>query len=560
MKNTHRYILFLLVGLSIQTSTNAQYFRDQKFKENIWLTTDRNLFVVGESVFFSAYVYRELSDTNALSKILYVQLIDAEGNAMDESKFLIEKNRAHGCLAIPDAIVSGYYYICAYTKNMRNAGPVNYKYIPLKIVNPQKSDVYESKEMAKAKDSMHIIPEFDSISSETLFFNSKRQTYKKREEVKVLFSTEKLKSTRHIAFTVVPEASLYRHELFLSGADKDRHSEEIYFPETRGISLSGKLVEEKTNEKIANSKVNLSIIGTGQDFMATITDSLGRYFFALPNYAGSKDLFLCSEELVDKTTKILVDNDYSPIDMTLPSPVFGLTEKERKTAYQLAVNTTVQQHYSEENIVDSVVNNKHLNAFYGLPSKTLFLDQYIDLPSIEEYFIELSFMVKIRKRGGKKYFKVQGENSLMEVYDPLVLIDFVAIENMKSILSIQPKGIDRIEVVNEPYVKGDITYGGIVSFISKEANFAGIDLPSSGMFINYDFLSDCEEFTNYVNHTKNFPDARNTLYWNPSLDLFNSQTISFLSGDTPGNYVMVLKGIDNQGKEFMQSVGFKVID
>ena len=40
---------------------------------------------------------------------------------------------------------------------------------------------------------------------------------------------------------------------------------------------------------------------------------------------------------------------------------------------------------------------------------------------------------------------------------------------------------------------GNITYGGIISFVSRKNNFAGIDLPKSGTFISYSFLEDCTE-------------------------------------------------------------------
>jgi hypothetical protein len=113
-----------------------------------------------------------------------------------------------------------------------------------------------------------------------------------------------------------------------------------------------------------------------------------------------------------------------------------------------------------------------------------------------------------------------------------------------------PRLIERIELVNSPYIKGNITYGGIISFFSKNGDFAGIDLPTSGTFINYQFLEDCPGTIPDVTMAKNIPDTRNTVYWDPDLllDGDGKAEASFIAPETPGLYVIVLKGmnINNQ--------------
>ena len=137
----------------------------------------------------------------------------------------------------------------------------------------------------------------------------------------------------------------------------------------------------------------------------------------------------------------------------------------------------------------------------------------------------------------------------MGIFAPLVLIDFVAIDDMEKILKIPPQAISSIELVNEPYVKGDITYGGIVNILSKKNDFAGIDLPSSGVFINFSFLSpDCIDTGQQ--EASGLPDARNTVYWNPTLKLDGRNTTEILipTSDTPGRYSVLLRGISNSGE------------
>jgi hypothetical protein len=177
------------------------------------------------------------------------------------------------------------------------------------------------------------------------------------------------------------------------------------------------------------------------------------------------------------------------------------------------------------------------------------MDKYIDLPSLSEYFTELPLEVKLRKSQGKRYFRFTSTQAEMVIYDPLVLVDWVAIDNTDLVLEISPRNIERIELVNAPYVKGDMIYGGIISLVSRKADFAGIDLPSSGAFINYEFLSDCPDSGPAAPSDAIFPDARNTVYWDPDL-IFDAKGMAnavFTAPDTPGKYVMILSAVNRDG-------------
>jgi hypothetical protein len=200
-------------------------------------------------------------------------------------------------------------------------------------------------------------------------------------------------------------------------------------------------------------------------------------------------------------------------------------------------------------------------VFYGKPSDVIYIDNYVHLPTLEEYFNSLPSLVKVRKRLGEKYFKITGTHSGLADFDPLVLVDMVAIGDPSKVLAIPPAGISRIEVINSLYVKGDQRYGGIVNIITKKGDFGGIDLPSSGIFINYCFLSENSVPAQLFQQTPNRPDTRNTLYWDPKLVL-NDQNISEIScptSDTPGKYLIVLSWIDMKGEINSQISEFEVL-
>jgi hypothetical protein len=190
-----------------------------------------------------------------------------------------------------------------------------------------------------------------------------------------------------------------------------------------------------------------------------------------------------------------------------------------------------------------------MHAFYGTPDQTLVLDEFIQLPTLEEYFNELPYLVKVRKDKHRKYFKLYAPQKELELYEPLVLIDFVAISKPDKVLAIAPTEVERIEFVHHLYQRGDVLYGGIVSILSKKGNFAGVDLPGNGMFINYGFFAPKNAKQPIDLANTNLPDARNSVLWEPKMIIAadGSGTLNFTTPDTPGEYTLMLKCIMQSG-------------
>jgi hypothetical protein len=48
--------------------------------------------------------------------------------------------------------------------------------------------------------------------------------------------------------------------------------------------------------------------------------------------------------------------------------------------------------------------------------------------------------------------------------------------------------------------------------------------------------------------TSPMPDPRNTLYWDPGINLRDSARIRFYTGDLPGTYIISVHGTDHRGR------------
>ena len=545
-------VLLLLLTKYIVVSGQGQIAMPTA--ERLQVFTDRELYIAGEEVFFTAYsISNDLPQD--ISLILYAEIISPEGKRTSGGKFLIENKMAHGSLLIPRDNITGNYYLRVYTKYMRNIGPWSYAYCGIRIVNPYREDIITGNDTV-------LLPKQTGGEGESLTITTDKNEYYPREliQVTIFGSGNQPGKTNRLSLAVAPEMASEENTLQLP--DQDRRLQQMdFYPETRGISITGKLIDSTGDNAISGARVNLSIIGQGRDFMAIQTDDSGRYFFSLPAYRGYRDLFLCAAKTSEVRPRILVDNDFCTSPIQLPSPVFILTPEERALAFQMAKNIRIQEVFNTEK-PDETQTTEPDRAFYGKPSYVLYLDEYVLLPVLEEYFNELASMVKVRKRNGEKYFKVLGGRPEMGIYDPLVLIDWVAVDDPSKILAASPGNIDRIEMINEPYIKGDITFGGIISIISKNADFAGIDLPESGIFINYLFLNKLSGVPFKPSPSANIPDTRNTVFWEPSLilDEDNKASISITAPDTPGRYTIVLKGIDPHGNYIYQRKVVEVVE
>jgi hypothetical protein len=89
--------------------------------ENVFLELDRSYYLAGDTIWFSAFIPRNtFMDSASLSKILYVDLINAGNKLEKRLKLLIKNGRAHGDIELNKELKNGIFAIRAYTQWMRN--------------------------------------------------------------------------------------------------------------------------------------------------------------------------------------------------------------------------------------------------------------------------------------------------------------------------------------------------------------------------------------------------------------------------------------------------------
>lgn len=545
-----KYTLLLLHLLLVSGQGQTLHAQPVHSTEQVWLNTDRSMYISGEAVLFTALI--KPSNAGGETAVLYAELIDSGGKQLASSKTPVKNQQASGLIPIPADVVSGFYYLRAYTHWMRNAGPSTYALKPLKVINPLIVDVMPG------HDSLPLSLPNTSTAFQILMHDTIVNT-QSEVMMEVLLDKDLRNRAASIQVAVVPKHATT--DYFYNHQPKNVVADSFYFhAEHRSISLSGILTDETTGMPLQGQLVSLTIVDGERNFLARATDAQGRFRFLLPNETGSRELFICASHQANQKKKLFIDKDFCSLPVDLQSYAFSLSADERRMAEKMAANLFVQKHLKQTDTTRSKPVAAWNEPFYGKPSHVLHLDDYVLLPELEEYFNELPSNVKVRGKKGARHFRVLGTNAALNVFDPLVLVDQVAVDDPEKILAMSPKQLDRIEVVTEPYVKGDITYGGIVSLITKKGDFGGVDLPASGLFLTYALFDEPAPNPVLAPAASNEPDTRNTLAWWPHL-LPNDKNIlplSFQTAATTGEFCVVATMLLKTGEKIHALKPFEI--
>ncbi len=530
--------------------------------EKIHIFTDRSMYAAGEKILFRAYNLSnpELKES-CWSKILYVEIVDADNNSLVNGKFPLEQWGSSEYITIPLTLRTGNYYLRAYTKWMRNYSPYGYSYSIITIINPHIEETYYIINPAVTEDTASILNNSGiNVTKNILKCYTGQKKYEKR--TKVVFNIEIPDKTwispEGYCVSVIKSGAINSNIYGLDLSSLGEHetfSEIKFYPEIKGISLSGRIIKKDLNIPSINSEVHLSALGDNPDYFGYMTNEQGEFLFVLPEWYGTRNFFIGTITKDEDPVEILIDNDFSTEIINLPGIPFMLSGEEKNIAREIMFNMQLEKAYGQSRYLadDSTMSYTKYHYFYGDPTITINTIDYIKLPTLEEFFRELIPSASIIKRRDLSYFVMEGNNSDISFYKPLILLDFVPVFNVNNLLKIPPEYIRQIEVINSTYIRGNMCFGGIISIFSQKGDIAGIDLPENSYFFDFKTYEPQDDVTfpdySSVPVNERIPDFRNTMFWNPVVQGNPGETISceFFTSDNTGEYIILVRGITEQG-------------
>ena len=508
---------------------------------DLTLFTARNLYITGESI--QAEIIADAKNTD-FPLYVYCDLIGQDGHFLEGNKYKIIKQNTRIIIAIPDEFVSGNYLLRAYTRAMYTE-PQNYAVQPLKIVNPY-SEVVLPVPQKRDKQNLIAISASESAISKGVSLSINKRNSGRRQAVECSFKVDSnLFIPSSICLSVLSDSSFLPR---LSDWQMQKPNVTIKPLEAKGLLLRGQVFSVKTKQAIADESIYLGLLGS-RDLMTARSDSLGRFAVRMPDYYGRHELIISPE--VDKgLVNIKLDKEFDTRPLFTDNHKFALSYSEQEVALNLARNRAITADFTtvvESTNADSIVANR---VFYNQADDSIIIMEYVDLPNLSMYFTELLGDVHLHKRKGNYSMRINDANGIPLLLKPLLMVDFIPITDLQSIMKIDPKQLNRIEVVNSYYQKGELSFGGIVNFISNKDNFGDIDFPTNSLSINFDFLNKAEENRSEINHRPQndspIPDSRATIAFSP---IPAKGKYLFYTSDVIGKYYIIIQMLDKKAKK-----------
>ena len=105
-----------------QFAGNMLTYNNNFTQEKVYLHLDNNGYIAGERLWFKAYVFKAASLLPTdMSKVLYVELLNPDGELMERKTLRVDNGRTYGDFELdPMLCHAGYYQVRAYTRAMLN--------------------------------------------------------------------------------------------------------------------------------------------------------------------------------------------------------------------------------------------------------------------------------------------------------------------------------------------------------------------------------------------------------------------------------------------------------
>ena len=131
---------FCLSGFTQNFINEISEYNSNIFKEELYIQTDRDLYIVGEQLWLKIYKLNALSKKpDNVSKVVYIELLNSAGYPVKQIKLSVDKESESTGFNLPDTLSSGNYLLRAYTNWMKNYSEKDFSFKNISIINPFQS-------------------------------------------------------------------------------------------------------------------------------------------------------------------------------------------------------------------------------------------------------------------------------------------------------------------------------------------------------------------------------------------------------------------------------------
>ena len=570
MNTIFRRLLFsiLAVGTLHGQDDPTSIQSPQLVSEKIDIQTDRELYVTGEVLWFKIVsIDKKLGHSVSHSKVAYLELIAPDGTTTTRVKTELVNGFSSGSITLPQSISSNLYTLRSYTRMMRGFDFKKFAYKQIYILNSDQSLLSENiNNPESSTNSTSIASEKGELTIE-IYTPSQKIEQRTLVELKIKSTTKAgVREASNISVSVsIPNENVVDNYSIKSSTPKSSLVDGNFLPESKGMELTGQVMNAFSNPVKEGIRIYLSFPGKTALVYTTFTNKQGQFNFLLPRLYGQRQVVLQLDPKFEGEYSIILDDEFHP-SLPKAEKVFILPDNLIPTANRVLANTQIANSYKPFELQPLFQSNKKFAEvpFFGKADKAYKLDDYTRFP-LPEFFFEVVPEVRVYGTyGNNSVGMLNNYNISQRELFPLLLVDGVPVFDQEKFLSINNKLIEYSEIVKDPYWLNTILYNGIISILSIDGDARSFSLPESALRTNFLTFLPERQFTAPDYSTEideNLPDFRNTLFWNPSVktDENGEATISFYTSDAIGEYEIRVEAINSAGQIGKTSKSIEVV-
>lgn len=556
------YIFFTIAfGASAQTELAISKLKNyySRFQpEHIQGHLNKTSLAQGEHLLFKLWINSTSSVVHNLSAIVYVEILDDAKRVLARQKLHVINGAADGAIKIPEHLPGGHYYFKAYTLWMNNVGEWSFFSQSLVIGNEHPTVsatlgfIDSRKQRIRVTRSANGLVEIQLDTTMNGFIVAHRMG-------KILYSNDVLTTERKIhAFSDTPAAGSIEVGLFHPSG---KLLEEVSLPniETEALVITTAKKTFKPRERIDLSIMVGGDVEAERDFSISVRkkSSLVAKNF-IHNFSGS-------------VPWSAVLRDVQPISSNREISILPIGAESLHPIQFSSVGADGAKRLTDN------LNPERIKTIYGLPTEvqelrfarlpadnTYLPEQYLDLPSLEDFFQEVVPEARVKKNVDKKAIFLRNIENPNRVFfygkSPLLLVNNKIVTDQERFLAMSPATIQRIdlcwrtETINDTGIQ-TLANTGVISVFTKVID----------ELAEQDIYKDFARPVVFVeaNHaqasaSENLPDFRSTLFWRSSVKITSSAKISFYLSDELGDYTIDVAGSTDEGSAIRQSYDFAV--
>lgn len=341
---------------------------------------------------------------------------------------------------------------------------------------------------------------------------------------------------------------------------------QTFIPEVRGHIVTAR-VERPDNTAASGVLSYLTSPGKIIRLYPSRSGQDGRLYFEMLNFYGKAKIIVQKYSGEDSTLNVKVNSPFSEQYADRIHHSLLLSEQWKDQLIERSVAMQAEDIY-KGNAQFKIPDGIDSTAFYGKPDATYLLDDFTRFPVMEEVLREYVPGVFVRKRKeGFQFLVVDKDPNATFRVSPLILLDGVPIFDEDEIMNFDPRKIKRLDVVQHRWLQGPVGFFGIVSFSTYNGDLAGFELNPNAITMDYEGIQLQREFYTPKYESKKqrdsrLPDQRTQLYWNPMVttDSIGHAAFEFYTSDLPGDYKVVVEGMNKEGKLVTSSTHLIVKD